>query len=279
VYRRFDNNGDNFITQEEFIELCTQLLWELPMTATQNFVEATANKLQRNKTYWNLVAKQIDTISRFFFPSLYLISMIILFSLDLSDDYSQDGAPDMFSGFDEVNVSITNWWVNLIFPSAIVALALCYIHWDHLKVDTLRHPLKISRSNSTPSLPVAPINGSSGSQGRVSIRQATYSAQQMELELSKIASCVAENGPAMATPKPTNCSIRIKSPDASQPHCAVSFAAGNCINACLSDYFVSTESSACASASSDREQPACVSAAMPVEPTATNENVAAAWRV
>lgn len=46
-------------------------------TATQNFVEATANKLQRNKTYWNLVAKQIDTISRFFFPSLYLISMIV----------------------------------------------------------------------------------------------------------------------------------------------------------------------------------------------------------
>ena len=38
----------------------------------------------------------------------------------------------VFSGFDEVNVSITNWWVNLIFPSVIVALALCYIYWDHL---------------------------------------------------------------------------------------------------------------------------------------------------
>ena len=55
IFNQFDSDGNGVITQEEFIELCAQLLWPLPLSllkmATDNFVACSANRAERNRAY------------------------------------------------------------------------------------------------------------------------------------------------------------------------------------------------------------------------------------
>ena len=87
--------------------MCTELLWNYPIPlltmAAANFVAASSNTYERNKYYWEKVARIVDRVARMSLPFAYTFAMLFLFSLDFSDDYRT--RTTMFSGFGESAVT------------------------------------------------------------------------------------------------------------------------------------------------------------------------------
>ena len=73
-------------------------MWNAPLKlliqATRNYVSASMNTLERNLAYWRTVANQIDNLARSTIPISYLLILVALFSMDMSDNYEQGEAND-----------------------------------------------------------------------------------------------------------------------------------------------------------------------------------------
>ncbi|KAL3903649.1 MAG: hypothetical protein SGPRY_011591, partial [Prymnesium sp.] len=141
------------VHQQDFIRLCMQLAWTVPLQllhlATDNFFESNANNKQRNMDYWGLVSRQVDTIARVVFPVVYAFVLCVLFSIDMSDDYSEGYRP-MFEGIGNVAVRAGRIWSIALIPFLVVVLVLIRWNWNRihrvLKVEYRSHLLSIANA-------------------------------------------------------------------------------------------------------------------------------------
>jgi len=108
VMRRFDASGDGKLNRFEFCKLCVEELWDVSWRsleiAVQNMTMARSSRKRRNNAYWNRVAERTDASARAIVPSLYILAMIYIFSIDLTDDYDSDVNVPMFSGFGHIRL-------------------------------------------------------------------------------------------------------------------------------------------------------------------------------
>lgn len=82
---------DPLVTRMSFVRLCTQELWNVPMTqidlAVENIRGLRQANLERVRTKWRTVSHTIDRIFSLCTPTLYVISQIVIFNTDFQDDY------------------------------------------------------------------------------------------------------------------------------------------------------------------------------------------------
>ena len=79
---------------------------------------------RRNNTHWKRVADRLDEWSRTAFPALYCLCLVILFSLDLTDDYAGEAPSKMHSGFGVVNLK-SSGAISIVFYSLVILLVGC----------------------------------------------------------------------------------------------------------------------------------------------------------
>jgi len=95
VLQALDDEADGLVQQDEFVQACCLLLWNVPQSqlnwAAQNFIEAVTTKTDRNTMYWRKAARQLDRLARVWIITAFLISISVVSSLHLYDVYDQPG--------------------------------------------------------------------------------------------------------------------------------------------------------------------------------------------
>jgi len=85
------NKRDGKLDREEFVDLCIDVLWNVPIpqleAAATNYAANAEALEKRINTQWRRTANNIDRHSRFWVPFLYFLCLLWLFSLDLDDRY------------------------------------------------------------------------------------------------------------------------------------------------------------------------------------------------
>lgn len=98
---KFDLNDDGRLNRLEFVQLCVSEMWHVPLAvlerAAQNMKDAKMGHQRRAAAYWRALATRTDSWSRVAVPCLYVLSLLVLFNLELSDEYQQPNTP-MFDG-------------------------------------------------------------------------------------------------------------------------------------------------------------------------------------
>ena len=124
VMKRFDVSGDGKLNRFEFCKLCVEELWDVSFKtldiALENMTKARSSRKRRNNAYWNRVANRTDSVARAVVPTLYLLTMVILFSIDMSDDYDSDVNVPMFSGFGHVSLPASGIAISAVYCAAIM---------------------------------------------------------------------------------------------------------------------------------------------------------------
>lgn len=101
ILKRFDPNEDGNFSRVEFCEMCYETMWNVPPAflerAVNNLKSAREGKKQQYNLRWRAMAEKIDNWSRAVIPLLYLLSMLVVFNIKLSDNYEEKGSV-MFEG-------------------------------------------------------------------------------------------------------------------------------------------------------------------------------------
>ena len=124
-FNRHDIAHDAKLSRLEFLELCVDLLWEIPMTSLSMAMEnrRLSRKQQqlKSKKKWQTLADRIDRWCLVCVPPTYATIMLILFHVDLEDDYINNPNAPMFSGIAPiVKMSAVGVAYSLV-PALIVA--------------------------------------------------------------------------------------------------------------------------------------------------------------
>lgn len=108
----------------QFVRMCKDCLWMVPreqlMTAQQTLCAQFEERHRSNNNYWRRVAQQVERWSRIIVPSLYLLTLVILFSLDFSDPYSKAGT-EMYSGFEFTEFTMHSYRLVIIYGALFAA--------------------------------------------------------------------------------------------------------------------------------------------------------------
>jgi len=149
-FSAFDADGNGFLTQVEFIVMCCSVLWAAPLkmlkVCAENYASAMGNQKERNQIYWRAVAFQVDKLSRIVVPATYVFVMLILFSLDFSDDYETAGSVP-FAGLGIAEVSTAGWVQIMIVPVGLLVVLLSWLHKSNIWKATRK--MKLVRAVST----------------------------------------------------------------------------------------------------------------------------------
>ena len=101
LFRAYDLGNDKQLNRLEFVALCSEVLWHVPQelieTAVANVIVARASGRTRNRVYWKGKADSCDRWARAVIPTAYVLCLILLFNLDLTDHYA-DGDDDSGAG-------------------------------------------------------------------------------------------------------------------------------------------------------------------------------------
>jgi len=85
LIKLLDDEGDQLVQQDEFVQACILLLWNVPQSqitwAAENYIEAYTTKIDRNLHYWRRCAKQLDKLARVWIVTAYIVSMFWIFSM------------------------------------------------------------------------------------------------------------------------------------------------------------------------------------------------------
>ena len=189
VLQALDDEEDGLIQQDEFLQACILLLWDVPHKqlewAASNFVECLTTKTDRNTAYWQKASKQVDRLARVYVISAYIICLGWVISLNLADDYDELGMsgtvetnpitedspnyiePEMFSGMDSP-VQMPNRVFALLLPIILVLLMFSvWMFQNYLgnlpaQKEKIRLEKVLNKVRDTPMMPVqaaSPIHG------------------------------------------------------------------------------------------------------------------------
>ena len=125
-----DSRGLNRV---EFVSMCAEVLADLPISyierAMQNMQFGRSARAVMNNAYWVNVAKSLDRWASFTVPLLYFLSLIIMFNLDLSDNYADEAHPEqgVFDGIGPARMTIPGIVGTVLYVVAVVLLAVAWV--------------------------------------------------------------------------------------------------------------------------------------------------------
>jgi len=135
--------------REAFVAMLAETLDGLPresvVQGANNFVNALALFARRNVNRWHAWAKWVDEVSALTLPTTFMSLLLILFELDMSDEYvPSKGKPGSWSrivtkdpGKSNMTMSATGVVVVLVIPM-IVLLFVCVFKGSRRVSDRLR---------------------------------------------------------------------------------------------------------------------------------------------
>ena len=107
IMDKHDKTKDGRLSRSEFCMLCVENLWDVPFAvmerAVQNLQKAKVSVRTRNKVYWGAVSDRVDSFARLGVPSLYILALIIVFHIDLRDEYDKAETVGMFAGINRLS--------------------------------------------------------------------------------------------------------------------------------------------------------------------------------
>ena len=137
---RANRDKDEDIIPSEFMEICVDLLWDVPLelleTLHQTAMQVVQQRGRRYLLYWNRVAKKVDRHARLWVPASYYSLLILLLNVDLRDEYTRPpinasliqstgvAESSMFSGIGVVNVTGAQVVIMLLVPFFVVLTLL-----------------------------------------------------------------------------------------------------------------------------------------------------------
>ena len=133
ILKRFDGDGDGLLSRVEFCELCYEILWDVPYSfldqAVNNLKLAKNGQKRRNNARWMRTADKCDKWSRTLIPCLYVLSLAVIFNINLSDNYEQ-AESKMFQGLGPANFSAAGGSIVALF---ILGACGCLLGWAIMK--------------------------------------------------------------------------------------------------------------------------------------------------
>ena len=129
IFRKYDFVPDGGLNRVEFVALCTAVLWRVPTplieAAMANMLVARNAHRKRNATYWKRQAAMCDRYARSLIPTGYILTLIVLFNLDLSDYYADENHPSvdvMIRGLGPASISPTGTTYIAVYSGAVLAI-------------------------------------------------------------------------------------------------------------------------------------------------------------
>ena len=125
-----DIEEDDRLVRYEFVEMCIDLLWHVSMEQLKVSVEnykafqamhSKRHSERRNNERWLQLARQIDQGARIVIPFIYTCLLILVFHMDMRDDYHARSSIKTFEGWGRWEVKDVGYI--LVLPSlAMLAL-------------------------------------------------------------------------------------------------------------------------------------------------------------
>ena len=127
---------DNKLSRVEFCCMCADLLWDVPEDqlerAVTNAKSARTGQERRNSRYWKDTATHLDSWARIIVPALYFLSLIVIFHLELSDQYTK-AEVETFTGFGGVHLNARGTILIIVY---IVICIVSFVGWMNLRQRT-----------------------------------------------------------------------------------------------------------------------------------------------
>lgn len=102
VIARNNEDADDRFVAPEFIALCAELLWDVPLqqlaVGMATYKAARHVALHTSNMRWKRAAKWVDRQARLWVPAAYTTLLVAVFQVDLSDQYNE-GPQSMFEGW------------------------------------------------------------------------------------------------------------------------------------------------------------------------------------
>jgi nicotinic acetylcholine receptor len=125
IFRSYDFVDDGKLNRMEFCTLCMEHLWSTPTHLIEKMVEnmelAQNARSACNNSYWVSVGTEMEKKFRLIVPLVYIFALIILFHLDMSDNYKDDASASMFSGL-APNMSLNAFGVGLTVTYIVIII-------------------------------------------------------------------------------------------------------------------------------------------------------------
>jgi len=97
----------------QFCEMCMGELWDVPIAQLERAVKSMqsvkSGAKRRAKAYWSRLAAKTDDWSRIVVPVLYIIALVVVFNLELTDDYGSARSATMFQGLGPARITSEGW--------------------------------------------------------------------------------------------------------------------------------------------------------------------------
>jgi len=133
LFRKYDMVADGKLSRVEFVTMCVEVLWRVPSEqlrmATRNLDSARKGKRTRNQVYWQSIAHNLDSWARVGVPTIYIFGLIIMFHLELSDEYLSNDNAKMFKGVLRVRLNAQGQvWVGAYLGTCcVIGFAWLYV--------------------------------------------------------------------------------------------------------------------------------------------------------
>ena len=146
LFKEYQFSHANQVSRREFVSLCKDWLWNVPADhleiAVHNLIQARDGLRKRHNAHWTRVSKEIDRWCRIIVPVLYLLSMLVVFNIDLRDRYldeveapsSSSSVAPMFSGLGPWTFNPRGYIGLLVLGIATLLALLAMHHADRIAV-------------------------------------------------------------------------------------------------------------------------------------------------
>ena len=98
------------LNRMEFVQVCKDCLWSVPHTALElslvNLTQVREARKERYAAHWKELSSTVDRWSGRIIPLAYVICLLVIFHIDLTDDYTRPGV-QMFLGLGPVTLNDT----------------------------------------------------------------------------------------------------------------------------------------------------------------------------
>ena len=110
IFKAYDMGAGGTLNRLEFVMMCEDHLWNVPedlmKQMSENLILAKTARTNSNSAHWASLANDIEKQCRIWVPMAYILSMIIVFSLDMSDKYETGSYPTESGMFEYVTGDI-----------------------------------------------------------------------------------------------------------------------------------------------------------------------------
>jgi hypothetical protein len=133
VLRLYDTAHDGKLNRLEFCQMCVDLLWDVDEQqlerALHNSRLVKSGQQRQLSRYWKDLARLTDSWARIIVPTIYFMALLIIFNLELSDNYGENSP--MFQGLGPARLSAHGTRLLVFY---ILGCAFCLLMWYVMKM-------------------------------------------------------------------------------------------------------------------------------------------------